>query len=212
MAYSEFLSKPLTQTTQTRQQIRQLLRATRQNINHLKQEQASKKLCKKIKKILDSHFRWQKKINVATYLAADGEINLYKLFKPKIQRTGNPRFKAYYPIIQRNKTLKFGQSTKGKCPRKNRFGMREPLLANAQSIQTLDVVLLPLVAATPYCDRLGMGGGFYDRTLATLKRFKPKPLLIGVGHDIQIVDVLPVASWDYPLDYVVTDQRIFKRC
>ena len=68
----------------------------------------------------------------------------------------------------------------------------------------LDVILMPLVGFDNDGNRLGMGGGYYDRTLAYTRHAIKKPVLIGVAHDLQRVDRLPYASWDIPLNAIVT--------
>src|SRR5690606_7992459 len=94
----------------------------------------------------------------------------------------------------------------------NRFGILEPNQA-AQSIdiQQLDLILLPLVGFDAQGRRLGMGGGYYDRSLAFKKVYKKLgPKLIGLAHAIQQVDALTVDIWDVPLDAIVTDKKLFK--
>ena len=74
----------------------------------------------------------------------------------------------------------------------------------------MQLVLLPLVAFDNDGGRLGMGGGFYDRTFSfTRLRAGPAPRLIGVAHELQRVDHLPVADWDIPLEAIVTDRAIY---
>ncbi|MGB0723676.1 MAG: 5-formyltetrahydrofolate cyclo-ligase, partial [Gammaproteobacteria bacterium] len=60
-------------------------------------------------------------------------------------------------------------------------------------------------------NRLGMGGGYYDRALARATR-RPgrRPLLIGIGHDFQRVDSLPANPWDIPLDAVITETTLYR--
>lgn len=76
----------------------------------------------------------------------------------------------------------------------------------------LDLIILPLVAFDLSGNRLGMGGGFYDRTLS----FKHQrchwkgPKLIGIAHELQRVDLLPVNDWDIPLDAVITEQKLYQ--
>jgi 5-formyltetrahydrofolate cyclo-ligase len=72
----------------------------------------------------------------------------------------------------------------------------------------MDAVLFPLVGFDEAGGRLGMGGGFYDRTFA-FTRIRPRlaPKLIGLAHDCQQVSALPVEPWDVPLHSVVTDKR-----
>ena len=70
----------------------------------------------------------------------------------------------------------------------------------------------PLVAFDVSGNRVGMGGGFYDRTLAYLqhRRYWRKPVLAGLAHEIQKVAQLDTQSWDIPLDYVITEKQIYK--
>lgn len=84
-------------------------------------------------------------------------------------------------------------------------GIPEPA-ANAPLV-TPDLVLVPLLAATPDGRRLGQGGGFYDRTLHRL-RAEIRLLAIGLAWDMQIVDDLPVDPWDERLDYIATPTRL----
>jgi 5-formyltetrahydrofolate cyclo-ligase len=76
---------------------------------------------------------------------------------------------------------------------------------------SLDLVFVPLVAFDKEGHRLGMGGGYYDRTFA----FKTKhshlkgPKLIGLAHDFQLQSQLPVMPWDIPLNAVITEAAIY---
>ena len=70
-----------------------------------------------------------------------------------------------------------------------------------------DLVLVPLVAATLSGQRLGQGGGYYDRTLARLRAAGPVTAL-GLAWDVQIVAALPNDPWDEPLDWIATPTRL----
>ena len=76
----------------------------------------------------------------------------------------------------------------------------------------LDLILLPLVGFDLKGNRLGMGGGYYDRTLSYLRhrRFWIKPRLVGVAHECQKVDSLIARPWDIPLDAVVTETAFYR--
>lgn len=94
--------------------------------------------------------------------------------------------------------------------KKNRFGIAEPLL-HARAlvpVWSLNLLLLPLVAFDRQGTRLGMGGGFYDRTLS-FKRNHPSwgPKLLGLAHSFQEIQNIPRRSWDIPLDGIVTDRE-----
>ena len=86
------------------------------------------------------------------------------------------------------------------------FGIDEPINGEPLPLTQHDVVLVPLVAFDDTGQRLGQGGGFYDRAIAAAGA--SRPLLIGVAHAFQQVRSVPVEAWDMPLDAVVTEERI----
>jgi len=71
-----------------------------------------------------------------------------------------------------------------------------------------EVVLVPGLAFTPAGDRLGQGGGWYDRFL---ERVRDDCTTIGVGFDVQLVDALPLETHDVALDHVVTESGLAAR-
>lgn len=97
---------------------------------------------------------------------------------------------------------------------KNRFGIAEPVHATHERrtpLRSLDLILMPLVAYDRHGNRLGMGGGFYDKTLAALQAGKKtwsRPKRIGIAYNMQGVDSIPGEHWDVPLDAVVTESGI----
>ena len=94
----------------------------------------------------------------------------------------------------------------------NKYGIPEPEL-NAQHIvplQQMQVLLVPLVGFDRSGNRMGMGGGFYDRTLSAWHKGHIKNLLpIGLALDCQLVDELPKNPWDVPLPMVITPAKIW---
>ena len=72
-----------------------------------------------------------------------------------------------------------------------------------------DIVLVPLLAFTSACYRLGYGGGFYDRTLA--QSALDKPVSIGLAYDAQLLADIPLHPTDMALDMVATPTRIYAR-
>ena len=93
----------------------------------------------------------------------------------------------------------------------NRFGIPEPQhtrRARATKLRSLDLILMPLVGFDMHGHRIGMGGGFYDRSLAQLAHDHTawhRPLRIGVAFSWQEVANIPVQPWDIPLDGVITE-------
>ena len=94
----------------------------------------------------------------------------------------------------------------------NKFKLPEPDVSDDEMLQPrgLDLVLAPLVVFDADCNRIGMGGGFYDRSFAFRKRpDRHSPVLIGVAHEVQKVDRLVPQDWDVQLDKIVTDQAVY---
>jgi 5-formyltetrahydrofolate cyclo-ligase len=95
--------------------------------------------------------------------------------------------------------------------RLNRFGIPEPMVSARQLVraQDLDLLLLPLVGFDARGHRLGMGGGFYDRSLAFLRHRRQwhKPVVVGLAHDFQCCPSLPADAWDIPMSGIVTDRQ-----
>jgi len=67
-----------------------------------------------------------------------------------------------------------------------------------------DIVVSPVVGVDPNRYRLGYGGGFYDRTLAAMPR---KPLVVGIGYELQRIPTIYPQAHDIPMDKVVTEAR-----
>lgn len=97
----------------------------------------------------------------------------------------------------------------------NRFGIPEPVVHQRNMLRpiALDVVLTPLVAFDANANRLGMGGGYYDRTFSFLRRRTTwsRPHLIGLAYEFQRVPKLTPSSWDVPLVMVATESSLYIR-
>jgi 5-formyltetrahydrofolate cyclo-ligase len=99
--------------------------------------------------------------------------------------------------------------------RKNRFGIPEPLRRHRWICPThgLNLIIVPVVGFDRDCNRIGMGAGYYDRSLAFLRARRSwlRPRLVGLAHECQRVDVIEPQPWDVPLDAVVTEQAVYIR-
>ncbi len=82
-----------------------------------------------------------------------------------------------------------------------------PYPANSQQL-TPDAVLLPMNGWDPQGYRLGYGGGFFDRTLASPAK---RPVVIGVTYEMAKLDTIHPQSWDIPMDFVVTERGVYRR-
>lgn len=152
---------------------------------------------------------------MALYLPNDGEIDVTPLLA-WLRRRGA---RAYLPVLRplSDNRLWFVHYHDATPMIANRFGIQEPQTrhgahrARRLPPWALDLVLLPLVGFDEQGNRMGMGGGFYDRSFAFSRANSgPRPRLIGVAHDCQRVERLPIASWDVPLDAIVSDARIIR--
>ena len=188
----------------SRAQLRRRLRQQRRALGRQAQRLAARGLHRQ----LAQHPLFRRARHIALYLPNDGEIDPRPLLRAA-QRRGKA---TYLPVLSpwpRSKMV-FQRITAGEALRPNRFGIAEPRRNHARQrkIWALDLILLPLVGFDRHGGRLGMGGGFYDRSLAYRKMRKNwhKPTLLGLAHDCQQVDRLAMASWDMPLQATVTDR------
>lgn len=189
-----------------RQTLRRQLRQTRRNLSSVEQQIAAENLLESFKQYLSDIDAPESKAikNVALYLANDGEISPHVLCQYFWQQGIN----TYLPVIQ-NKQLAFALYSEKSIWQENIYGIKEPITGDYLSKEDLDIVLLPLVGFDADGGRLGMGGGFYDRTFEG-KQSTEKPLLIGLAHDCQQVKSLPIEGWDVPLQAFVTPTQVIK--
>ncbi len=142
---------------------------------------------------------------IAAYRAVRGEITLDTLIDSERWATFTlPR------VIGTN--LEFVARCEGQSFSTGSFGIPEPTDGAVVPFAEHDVVLVPLVAFDENCYRLGQGGGFYDRAVASLPAAGTgtglRPVLIGVAHWFQQVERVPRQHWDLPLDAVITDRAV----
>jgi 5-formyltetrahydrofolate cyclo-ligase len=136
--------------------------------------------------------------HIASYYAVEGElatllINRYIL---------KSRQKLYLPVISDDK-LEFCRTNLSTEWQKNKFNIPEPI-GKKQDIKNLDIILVPLVAFDNKANRLGFGGGFYDKTLGEIKK-ENRPLLVGLAHAFQYSRHITTHRHDITLDYIVTN-------
>lgn len=181
--------------------IRTTCRQIREQLPQAYQQKISSQICAVIRQL--DQYRYAKRI--ALYHPCQGEIDLGELWR-SAPRQG--KF-CYFPVINPDKTLSFLPATPATVFKDNIFGIPEPVVDRelAASPGELDVIFMPLVAFDDRCTRIGMGSGYYDRTLAN----QHHPLLIGVAYDFQHQTTLIPQEWDVPLTAVITQQKIYWR-
>ena len=138
----------------------------------------------------------------AGYWAMDGEIGLHNW------QLRLPAGLIYcLPVLRADNTLGFAPWRAGDPLVTNRFGIPEPDVEPASSLdpQAMALVLMPLVGFDDAGLRLGMGGGWYDRSFAFRQHTAAPPWLVGVGFQAQRVEALDAQAWDVPVDAVCTE-------
>ncbi|KPD03265.1 5-formyltetrahydrofolate cyclo-ligase [Moellerella wisconsensis] len=189
---------------QLRKSIRQQIRQKRQQLTKSQQQQAAQYISQQV----SSDPNVQSAQTIALFLSFDGEIDTMPLIQQLWQREKH----VYLPVLHpfNRHSLLFLAYTPTTQLVKNRFNIQQPALDVQQvlPLNQLDIMLIPLVAFDLIGQRLGMGGGFYDRILAgwQQKGFYP----IGLAHQCQQVDKLPAATWDIPLPEIITPQKIWR--
>ena len=204
----------------TRNQISQLIRTKRQNLSHIDQNELSGDLLTQLTQRTDVLAAK----NIAVYLANDGELDPMRFIHWCWQQNKNIYLPVIHPFSPGN--LLFLHYHQNSEMQTNKYGILEPKLdvRLIKSINDIDIICTPLVAFDLTGNRLGMGGGFYDRTLSSwfkhysfvnkeknaYERKLTKPYPIGLAHDIQLIDAIPSQLWDIPLPEIVTPTRQYK--
>lgn len=146
---------------------------------------------------------FQRATRIATYIPAENEVDSW----PLIERAWRMKKRVFAPIVKKNRFLHFCELGPKSELSVNRFGLHEPCGGHRIDSRRLDLVIVPLVAFDDRCNRIGMGGGYYDRTFSFLKAHRSfrKPKLIGVAFRRQRVEHIPASPWDIPLFQVFTE-------
>ncbi|MFJ5485470.1 5-formyltetrahydrofolate cyclo-ligase [Pectobacterium actinidiae] len=190
-------------TAASRQHIRQAVRQQRRLLTPEQQSRFAQQACDRVM----AHPKIIRADSVAVFLSFDGELDT----SPLIQQLWQQEKRVYLPVLHPFCTgyllfLRYAPDTELV---RNRLKIMEPHLDVRQvlPLPQLDILLTPLVAFDRQGQRLGMGGGFYDRTLQYRNLMSRGPYPIGLAHDCQMVDALPVESWDIPLPEIITPSR-----
>ena len=110
-------------------------------------------------------------------------------------------------VVAKDQPLIFRSWTLDQALEPGAFGTREPSASHAELTPSL--VLVPLVGFDLKGRRLGYGGGFYDRTLETLKAQGPLTV-VGLAYEAQRLNKAPAESHDVRLDWVVTESSAYE--
>jgi 5-formyltetrahydrofolate cyclo-ligase len=145
--------------------------------------------------------------HIALYWPYNAEINPLPILEQAIAMHKY----CYLPVLhpEQENILLFMPYHAKTTLRLNKYGIPEPDhgYEQAVSIAQLSIIFIPLVAFDKYGHRLGMGGGYYDTTLAKLHDLPMQPICIGLGYAMQEIAVLPYDHWDFTLDGVITENE-----
>ena len=189
-----------------REQLRARLKARRADLDPATRAAASAKICQ----VLIESDLYQSACLLGAYLPFGAEVSPL----PAIEAALGENKEVFVPIVRDHHPprMAFAPLRELTGLKKNRFGIDEPRAQSDEFIEAnvLDLVLAPLVAFDASGNRLGMGGGFYDRCFSFKQVAKrgAKPVLCGLAFDCQRVAKLPTENWDTPLDCVATESGI----
>lgn len=179
--------------------LRQTLKAIRNHLSPQFQAQSSDAVCRRIQKI--DAYRHSKRI--ALYHAFSGEIGLHDIWRSAPLQG---KF-CYFPVLTEEKTLLFLPATPKTPFESNQYGIPEPCVTRNAALpaDAFDIIFMPLLGFDVNGTRLGMGKGYYDRTLAAARH----PRLIGIAYDFQKLSYIKSESWDIRMDAVVTPSTVY---
>ena len=147
----------------------------------------------------------KEKINkkiVGGYYPVNFEVSDLELLK-KFEKN---KFNISLPVIKKNFQMNFYKWSFHDLLKVNKYGIPEP---ETKNIVYPDILLIPLVAFDKNLNRLGYGGGYYDRLIKRLSK-KKKIIKIGLALSLQRIDKVPINVHDQKLDYIVTNKYIVK--
>ena len=147
----------------------------------------------------------KEKINKKTiggYYPVNFEIDDLKILKDLEKK----KFIISLPVVKKNFKMDFYKWSFSDPLKINRYGIPEP---ETKDLVYPDIILVPLVAFDKNLNRLGYGGGYYDRLIKKLSK-KKNIIKIGLAFSVQEIDKVPINMYDQKLDYIVTNKNIIK--
>ena len=184
--------------------LRKDIRLKRKRVNRFEHKKSEQDALNRLRSI--PQFNFAK--SVGLYLHAFGEVHTHKL----IQLCFKHKKLVYLPMIcTMNQELVWVKISSSQYLNKrfshHPLGMKEPMASRGQHVSTLDLLIMPLLACDHLGTRIGMGGGFYDRTLASAPH---RPFRLGLAHTFQYIDqTLPRQKWDQPIHGLLTPKKFY---
>lgn len=183
--------------------LRKQLRLQRRQLNRFQQRQAEQRCLQHLLRLPE----YQSAQHIGLYLHAFGEVATQALIWMCLKRGKT----VYLPVIcNMNQQLRWVKLSiglyRGMRFSRHPLGMQQPMLPHSWPVSHLDLLVMPLLACDTRGLRLGMGGGYYDRTLAHAPH---RPFRLGLAHEFQwLNEQLPARAWDQAIDALITPKRL----
>ena len=187
------------------QTLRRQIRKQRRSLSSYQQAQAETHALNQLRRLN----QYQTAQHIGIYLDAFGEIRTKKIIEMAFKHGKQ----VYLPVVcNMSQKLVWVEISQHQY-RNKRFanhilGMQEPRKSRGFHVNQLDLLILPLLACDAVGTRIGMGGGFYDKTLANSTH---KPYRLGLAHEFQYIrHKLQRQTWDQPLDALLTPTKLYR--
>lgn len=146
---------------------------------------------------------YNKTSNIFIYISFNNEINTIKIIEKAFEDKKSVFIPKVYKDDKSMKAIKLNSFNELK---KNSMGILEPIDdSNYIEKENIDLIVVPGVVFDNECNRIGYGGGYYDRYLSDIKFKKNK---IALAYDLQIVDKIECEAHDIKVDYIITNTSI----
>ncbi len=181
--------------------LRQQARAMRKSLGPSERSEKSKAVCAKLLEIIEGN----EAKNIFAYIAVGSEVSLENLVKTLEKSEG--KYSVSFPGAMKNGEMKALRPLSESDFKLSAHGIKAPAEERSTAVkpEELDIILVPLLLFDADKNRLGQGGGYYDRYLPKAK----SALKIGVAFEAQRYAKLPHEPHDFPLDIIVTEDKLW---
>lgn len=193
------MSPPYADAQRQKLELRRERRGARLRLSDAERQSASERIASHV---IYSPF-FQRSRRIACYLPMPDEVDTW----PIIARAWRMKKRIFAPITGPNRHLTFREVGPESDLSTTDFGLLEPVSGEVLTARELDLVLTPMVAFDDDWQRIGMGGGYYDRTFSFLRarRWLFRPKLVGLAFACQHVEKIASNPWDIRLYRVITE-------
>ncbi|MDQ0359287.1 5-formyltetrahydrofolate cyclo-ligase [Breznakia pachnodae] len=136
--------------------------------------------------------------NIGIYIPMSGEVDVTALLA--MDRS------FFAPVVVNKEDMEFYEIESLNDVQEGKYGILEPSSDYHIEPKNLEVIIVPLVGFDEKLNRIGQGGGYFDRYLA-----KTKAIKIGVAFEVQKLDEVPVEDFDIRLDYIISEKKVYHR-